>query len=291
MLSIIISSYQKEYFDKLVKNINETIGDNFLFEIIQMWNPNIMGITKAYNLGAEKSQYENLLFIHEDILFHTQNWGEKLTDNLSKSDVGILGIAGSSYVPVAPCSWTVTEKYNFVNIIQNNKEKNNPILTKTTKAPQTPVYAVDGVFMGIKKDVFNQFKFEEKLPGFHGYDLDFSLRVSKKYQNFIIDKILIEHFSKGNLDKNWFDANIRVKQEIGSHFQKNIDKDAERQLFMSFLYKYFEYYPVTWKNIMITLKYLPFQHLTLKNKMQILKKYVNYLRYSSQFNNRINTNN
>jgi hypothetical protein len=84
MLSIIISSYQKHYFDQLVENIRETIGEDFQYEIIQMWNPNVMSITEAYNSGAGKSRYENLLFLHEDIIFYTRNWGKRLLNHLQR---------------------------------------------------------------------------------------------------------------------------------------------------------------------------------------------------------------
>ncbi|MFX5306134.1 glycosyltransferase, partial [Acinetobacter baumannii] len=63
-----------------------------------------MSITEAYNSGAEKSTFENLLFLHEDIIFYTRNWGNKLLHHLQKESTGIVGVAGSSYVPFAPSS-------------------------------------------------------------------------------------------------------------------------------------------------------------------------------------------
>ncbi|SHG40241.1 glycosyltransferase [Chryseobacterium sp. OV279] len=290
MLSIIISSYQKNYYDDLVKNIGETIGDGFQYEIIQIWNPNLMGITKAYNQGAEQSVYENLLFIHEDILFHTNGWGEKLLAHLNQPNAGIIGLAGSSYVPVAPSSWTVSEQYNFVHILQGNKEKSASTLINTTKERLHKVYAVDGVFIAVKKEVFNAFKFnEELLKGFHGYDLDFSLRVSRKFQNYIIDDILIEHFSQGNLDQKWLDANILIKQKQGSDFQKIPDPETEKKIFLGFLYNYFQYYPVDQRNILFTMKFYPFKRINFKDHFLIAKKYYHYLRYSSDINKKLNT--
>jgi hypothetical protein len=66
--------------------------------------------------------------------------------HLDKENTGLIGIAGSSYVPVAPSSWTVAEKYNFVNIIQGNKQNNDSIYIHSTKENRTKVFAVDGVF-------------------------------------------------------------------------------------------------------------------------------------------------
>ncbi|SEF94605.1 Glycosyltransferase like family protein [Halpernia humi] len=285
MLSIIISSYQKDFYENLVENINETIGEAFLYEILPIWNPKLMGICAAYNLGAKKSKFENLLFLHEDLIFKTKNWGEKLISHLTQKNTGIIGVAGSSYVPKAPFSWTVAEKYNVVNILQGNKEDANSILLNSTKSNRNKVFAVDGVFLAVKKEVFNQCKFDEDLlKGFHGYDLDFSLSVAKQFQNYVIDDILIEHFSKGNLDCEWLQANIKVRQKHNFKFQERADAETERQNFLGFLYKYFECKPVNFKNLIFTLGFYPFWSLKMKDHYLILKKYFNYFRYRADIN-------
>lgn len=283
MLSIIISSYQKYYFDQLTENIRETIGEGFLYEIIQMWNPNVMSITEAYNSGAEKARYENLLFLHEDLIFYTRNWGNKLLHHLQKESTGIVGVAGSSYVPFAPSSWTVAEKYNSVYILQGNKENAEFFHINSTEENSTKVFAVDGVFMAIRKENYNEFRFDENLKGFHGYDLDFSLRVAQKLQNFVINDILIKHFSGGNPDKKWLDSNIYIRKKLGLDFKQKIDPNVEKELFQGFLYNYFKYYPVNRKNILFTLRFYP-KKLNFKNHLEILKKYYQYIRYSGNIN-------
>ncbi|MEY8758570.1 glycosyltransferase [Chryseobacterium tongliaoense] len=282
MISIIVSSYQEHYYNQLIKNIDETIGP-CQYEIIQVWNPALMGITKAYNLGASKAKYEYLLFIHEDIIFHTQKWGEKLISHLKERQVGIIGVSGSSYVPTAPSSWTVSIEYQRTNILESTKEQPVPRHTKTTLGNRNEVYGVDGVFLAIKKTDFIIYKFNEDLKGFHGYDLDLSLRVSKTLQNYVVDDILIEHFSMGNRDKTWFDTNIAIRENLGSKFNKKNSK-TETKAFLSFLYNYFKYYPVNKKNIFFTLKFHPFKSLNISENILILKKYFNYIKYSLQLN-------
>lgn len=286
MISIIISSYLPQYFSALEKNIAETVG--VPYEIIKIDNPRLMGICEAYNKGATKSQYDYLLFTHEDILFKTDSWGEKLINHLDQKNTGIIGLAGSSYIPSAPSSWTVSEKYNVVNLLQGNKENLEYFPIQTTKEKRNKVFAVDGVFLGIKKEDYIDFRFNENLlKGFHGYDLDFSLRVSKKLQNYVVDDILIQHFSGGNLNKFWFDTNIKIKQNIGSDLQKEKDPETETNAFLGFLYNYFEYYPVNRQSILFTLKFYP-KKLNFKNHLIILKKYINYIRYSKNINKKLN---
>jgi len=284
MLSIIISSYQPHYYNQLVKNISETIGDGFLYEIIQIWNPNLMSITKAYNEGAEKSQYDHLLFLHEDVVFHTKDWGKILTEHLSDKTTGIIGVAGSSYVPHAPSSWTVSERYNFIHLLQGNKNNNEFVNYSKTTQKRNPVFAVDGVFLAIRKDHYKQVKFDQNLSGFHGYDLDFSLRVSEKFQNFVVDDILIQHFSKGNQDQNWLDATIKVRENLKIKWNQTTDPETETSVFDGFLYQYFKFHPINLKNILFSLKFYPFKHLTFAQHLFLMKKYYQLMRYSKDIN-------
>ncbi|SIQ04553.1 Glycosyltransferase like family protein [Chryseobacterium sp. RU37D] len=285
MLSIIISSYLPDYFSALEKNIAETIG--MPYEIIKIENPGLMGICEAYNKGAKQAKFNYLLFTHEDILFKSENWGQILTSHLDKENTGIIGLAGSSYVPSAPSSWTVSEKYNYINILQGNKKNTEYFPIKTTKENRNKVFAVDGVFLGIKKENYDQFTFNEALlKGFHGYDLDFSLRVSKKFQNYVIDDILIQHFSGGNLDKNWLDANIKVREHADSGFQKDTDPETEKKAFSGFLYNFFRYYPVNRKNILLTFRFYP-KKLNFKGHLELAKKYYSYIRYARSINKKL----
>lgn len=80
MISIIISSHNQLYFDQLSKNIESSIG--VPYELIQIWNPGTYSINEAYQKGLEQSQYDNLLYIHEDIEFLDQNWGIELLNFL-----------------------------------------------------------------------------------------------------------------------------------------------------------------------------------------------------------------
>lgn len=265
MLSIIISSYQPELYSALEKNIAETIG--IPYEIIKIFNPGLMGICEAYNKGAAKSQYNYLLFIHEDILFNTNNWGELLVNHLKKDKVGVVGLAGSNYVPIAPSAWSVIDsKYTFGNV--NNTDK--------VTRPNAKVFALDGVFLAVRKLVFNEFNFDENLKGFHGYDTDFSLRIATKYNNYVVRDIFIRHFSRGNPDKVWLDNHMLIRKKIRNEFNSIYDKDLEIHMFYAFLGKYFQYNNFNVRNIKKTLEFYP-PKTNLKNKLLLFNEYIHYL--------------
>lgn len=280
MISLIISSYQPEYFTALEKNIAETVG--VPYEIIKIDNPGLMGICKAYNTGAQRAKFENLLFIHEDILFHTQNWGEKLISHLQDPETGIIGVAGSDYVPVAPSGWYV-KGHNFLQILQNTKKRNNCVLLKSISQTKHQVIALDGVFLAIARQKFLNFYFNERIEGYHGYDLDITLRTSKEYNNYVVSDILIEHFSLGTDGKIWFDAIVKVRRNLGSEFNQIRDSELEQEMFYIFIRQYFGYYDISCRTIINTLKFFPSQ-IKLKNQFTIAKKLFYYYIYRKSYN-------
>jgi hypothetical protein len=54
-----------------------------------------------------------------------------------------------------------------------------------------------------------KFFFDEELPGFHLYDIDFSLRVGQRYKVAVSYDIIIEHFSEGAFSNEWLISNIK----------------------------------------------------------------------------------
>lgn len=222
MLSIIISSYQPEYFTKVEKNIAETCG--IQYEIVKIENPKLMGICEAYNRGAEKAQYENLLFLHEDVEFVTQNWGGLLIESVNKISCGILGLAGSDYVPNVPFCWWD----NFENTVRNIYQfADDKAIRDYNITSDKQVFAIDGVFIACKKKIWEEFRFNNLIKGFHGYDLDFSIRVSEKYSNIVAHNIKLKHFSVGNPNKDWFENILVNRRNFSTPSRQILHKKTE----------------------------------------------------------------
>ena len=280
MISIIISSYQPEYFAALEKNIAETVG--VPYEIIKIDNPGLMGICSAYNTGAKNAKFENFLFIHEDILFHTQNWGEKLINHLKDPETGVVGVGGSDYVPMAPSGWYVKD-HSYIHLLQNDKSHNQPEPIKSTTQNKQSVFALDGVFLALQKEKFDDFRFDDKIGGFHAYDLDLSLRFARKYKNYVIGDILIEHLSSGNPDKAFFEENIWVRKKCGSNFQLVQDSKIEMLCFKEFLYNYYRYSGISVINAWRTLKFIPTGRINFNDYIILLKTYYRYFKFKKYF--------
>lgn len=283
MLSIIISSYRPEQYKAVEKNIATTCG--CIYEIIKIDNPRKMGSSEAYNIGASRAVYDILLFLHEDINILTHDWGNKLIRHHEIENSGIFGLAGGNYVPKAPSGWYTDKEYSVINIIQfENLEptrqiKNFPGLSKR-------VLAVDGVFICVKKAIFDNYKFDENLLGYHGYDTELSLRISKRYQNYIISNIVLEHYSVGKLDKGWIEANLYIRKKLGSSFQKNCNQEVEWISFERFLNNYFKHYEVNFSSLKKTFAFF-YWNINPAINFKVIKKYYSYIFYRKLYNKRI----
>lgn len=234
MISIIVSSYRKDYLESLKTNIERTIGE-IVYELIPINNPGAYGICEAYNRGAAQAKYPILCFVHEDVLFRTLSWGAILVKHFDNPEVGVLGIAGSAYKSRVPSTWSVFKPYVAYNLIQHLKngeveqQQHSPI----SKVNRYQVVSLDGVFMATKKHVWNQYPFDEDgFTGFHGYDMDFSMQVAQRFKNYVVFDILIEHFSSGNPDKGWLKSAMyfsrKWKQNLPFHCYETIACSQKR---------------------------------------------------------------
>jgi hypothetical protein len=209
MISIIVCSINPILLYQLSKNIKQTIGVDY--EIIAFDNTlKNWGICKVYNYSAEKAKYDNLVFCHEDILFHINNWGQKLLNHLSDKKIGLVGIAGGTYKSKYNSSWWTSSPYDYLqrkNILQKINSESVLDFCNPYNENISEVVAIDGVFMACRKEVWLNNKFDEiDFPKFHFYDLDFSFQILQKSKVIVVYDILIEHLSYGSYNKEWLSA-------------------------------------------------------------------------------------
>ncbi len=212
MLSVIICSKNKTLAPDLVKNITNTIGGEY--ELVHIDNSDAKySIYTAYNEGVKMSKYSNLCFLHEDVHFHSKNWGQKVIQHLQTPNVGICGVAGRDFVSKVPAAWS--KKLSGVNIIQSDKlgirRTRRKLIPGNYKNPVREVITLDGVILCCRKEIFEKISFDESIGGFHGYDFDICIQSTVHgYQNYVMYDIVMEHFSRGNPDAGYYRALIKV---------------------------------------------------------------------------------
>ncbi|MFD1257894.1 glycosyltransferase [Mucilaginibacter terrae] len=246
MISVIISSVNKSMLAAVSQSIADTIG--VPFEILGIDNSNgTYGICAVYNQGARQAQYDMLCFVHEDVEFKTLNWGQQVIRIFNAdAQLGLLGVAGSTYKAAAPSGWhgagILTDHVNILQGYKNTQELRHYYRNPDNKK-LTEVVCIDGVWMCSPRAVALQIPFDEyTFTGFHAYDIDFSLSVGQHYKVAVTYEVLMHHFSEGNFDKKWVYEILKLYNKWHKHLptqtQPLTSKDqltAERETFYSFI--------------------------------------------------------
>lgn len=231
MISIIICARHKILISELKKLIDETISSQYELIIIDN-SQNKFSIFQAYNHGIDKSTGDILCFLHEDVLIHTKGWGRILEDIFKKhNSIGVIGIAGSKLKTKSPSGWwNCPEPYRSANLIQHldqGRKEHWNYGFNDKKLSQ--VVVVDGVFMALRRN--NELRFNEDLSGFHNYDLSICLDYRRiGYDIMVTNQILIEHFSLGNLDRNWSKSAIEFEKIYSKSLPVRTHEISEKAL-------------------------------------------------------------
>ena len=247
MLSIIICHRNNSLLDAIKKSIESTVGITYELIVIDNTN-NEYTIFSAYNEGVKKSKYDVVCFTHEDVLFYSNNWGEKVMAHFKDPQVGMIGVIGGMAQSAVPSAWWFNNYFgkSARNMLVKGKDKklyhyySNPYNEKD----KTGVVIIDGMWFCIRKKLFKKISFDEKTySGFHLYDADISLQVLQHAKNYVVYDILIEHKWSGNISKDYYEELCRFStkwqnylpiqnEKINNGYMKKYNWHALRSLIL-----------------------------------------------------------
>lgn len=196
MISIIICSRNNDISNELKNNIAETIGYGYELVIIDnsLCNHTIF---QAYNVGVQQAKGDLLCFCHDDVLFRSNDWGRAVCSHFERdSRLGVLGVAGSHFLPSTPMYWSSSP---FIS--EHNLDNDNGNILEFfhddffLESHSVEVVAVDGLCFFIPRRLFDFIRFDEiSYSGFHLYDMDICLQaISNGCSVKVCNDILIEH--------------------------------------------------------------------------------------------------
>ena len=195
MISIIICSRKADIPEELKQNIAETIGCEYELCVIDNLR-NEYNIFTAYNEGVRRANGDVLCFMHEDVLFHTEGWGKIIINQLADKSIGIIGFAGTHFMPSCPLYW-----WHSPYISQYNLQTDKGITIQNNTVDYfhgqlADVAAVDGLCFFIPRRLFADIRFDATTySGFHAYDMDICMQVITSGLRVCVSRsILVEHF-------------------------------------------------------------------------------------------------
>lgn len=220
MISIIVLSYRPVFLENMLNSVTQTIGD-CRHELIAVENSaGAYSICEAYNMATQKANGEFCCFVHEDVIFQSRNWGPELLHAMEVSPrLGLIGVIGSSFKSAFPTGWYNAVRggaYHRGGIVQGLNSFDDTVWSGFSPSlPIENVVCLDGVFLFTRTALAKRLKFDEGLlSGYHGYDIDFSLQVYfAGYELAILKSIRLLHYSLGNPDERWTEANRLVSEK------------------------------------------------------------------------------
>lgn len=209
MISIIICCRAADIQEALKQNIAATIGCDYEFVVTDN-SKNDYTIFTAYNEGVRRAKGDILCFMHDDIVFHAQEWGKIVADALTDKSIGCVGVVGSWFMPNKAASWWLCHA-GVGKVIQGYRDDKGKYKTfvdgESPIKPITDVVVVDGCWFCIPKEMFKDIRFDEQTyNSFHCYDIDICMQVRNSGKRVVVQSdIEIEHTSLGNVLTSYYE--------------------------------------------------------------------------------------
>lgn len=187
-------------------------------------------LSQVYNEILNESTTDIVVLCHDDIYFDTTSWYNKILNHFQKREFGILGIAGTTYMPQTGKWWEMRNKmYGIVNHEHKGKKwesKYSSSLGNDIKE----VVVVDGLFLALRKSKLKK-SFDETVPGFHFYDIEFC------FQNFlegvklgVIFNVRVTHKSIGETNEQWEINRKSFESKYSNQLPKFVGKTIEEKM-------------------------------------------------------------
>lgn len=189
--------------DEFINLLKKTSGISKI-QVIPFENNGEFSLTEVYNKILNEASNDIVVLCHDDIYFDSKNWGQKVLNHFKRNhDLGILGVAGSTQLPVTGRWW---EDFSKVKGIVNHEHEGRKWESKysISKGNQIDeVVLVDGLFIAInKKNIMHNFN--EEIKGFHFYDVDFSFKnFMSNVEIGVMYDVRITHKSIGQTNDQW----------------------------------------------------------------------------------------
>lgn len=217
------------------------------------------GLSAARNIAIKKVSGEIVLFLDEDVTLD-KNYIKNIlkTYNLDK-EVIIGGVEG--FIENQEKKYLISKLFDYFFLLDSPvngrvlPSGHNASTSKLNTKGICRVYWMSGCNMSYRKEIFSEYKFDERFGAILGKycavgeDFDFSYRVSKKYILLMNQNAKLKHLFTRSRKPTLINLNSIKREQIAvidryTFFRKNINKSilfflwSEIGHFISTLFKY-----------------------------------------------------
>jgi len=159
-------------------------------------------IAEGYTRGAAAATGEIVIFSHDDVELLAADFGPRLARRLAECDV--LGVAGATRAtgPAWPfAGWP----FLHGSVIYPEAIGYRVTVYSRTAPLARGIRVMDGVFLAMRREVALRIGWDaDTCDGFHGYDVDFTLRAAQAGLRLAVASDLgVVHRSYGSFDERW----------------------------------------------------------------------------------------
>ena len=202
-VSVVIPSITPEKFARAAESFHHALA-NVDHEIIGIHDARSM--CEACNRGARQGRGEVVVFAHDDVEPVAPDFAARLLDRLEAFDV--VGVAGTSRI-VGP-AWVAAGPPHVHGQVGYRAagDRIEVVAFGLDEPVRGGVQALDGCFMAARRHVLAEVPFDERsFPGWHLYDVDFSLSAwLAGFGVAVCADLLLIHQSRGRYDAPWQQA-------------------------------------------------------------------------------------
>ena len=226
---ITIGYSTRESNPTFIEHLKKTVGPKNI-EIIEVVNNGEKSLTKVYNEILNQAKNDIVVLCHDDIKFEDKGWGNKIIKHFTKTNYGILGVAGTTNMPSSGMWWENRRKMvGVVNHEHLGKKWESKYSTSLGNDIEE-VVVVDGLFMAIHKQRIKS-NFIEDFDNFHFYDISFC------FENYmagvhigVLYNIKITHSSIGQTNDAWEENKIKFAEKYSDNLPISLPYNGKRKL-------------------------------------------------------------
>ena len=223
--------------DELKSNLDDLLQNKIAFKYIHA----PLSLTQARNVGIKESTGDVIIFLDDDVILDRDYIKETMHVFNNDSEKKVGGVTGNiiDNIEIQNRSFKRLIGSNIMQVLATIfflfKYKDGkfqpsgwPTFTHSDKIAE--IECLSGANMAFRREIFNEFKFDENLRGYSFMeDDDIAYKVSREHQNIYTPFAkLIHNVSPAARDK----AYARMKMTIENHyylFKKNFPQDLKHK--------------------------------------------------------------
>jgi hypothetical protein len=206
MISIVLCSVDDARYAAATRSYAHALAD-WAHEFVRI--ADATGLAEGYRRGLARARGEIVAFSHDDVEILPADFGHRLAATLAVAD--IAGVAGASRA--AGPAWPHAGHPHLHGCVVYPDATGYRVSVYSRQVPiATGIRVLDGVFLAMPRTLAREVGWDAlACPGFHGYDIDFSLRAAQRGLRLAAASNLgIVHRSLGGFGPEWKAAAERL---------------------------------------------------------------------------------